>query len=208
MQQSSIFQYDGPVAGVDEAGRGPLAGPVVAAAVVLDPANIPAGLDDSKKLTATARERLEKTIRDTAVTSAVAWADRAEIDSLNILAATMLAMRRAILGLSVFPVAVEVDGNRLPDLEFFGRTVSGTAIIGGDAKVAAISAASILAKTARDQIMVDLDRLYPDYSFAQHKGYGTEMHRERLREHGACAQHRRSFAPVRSTLLAAASATP
>lgn len=208
MQQSSIFQLDGPVAGVDEAGRGPLAGPVVAAAVVLDPANIPAGLDDSKKLTATARERLEKIIRETALASAVAWADRAEIDSLNILAATMLAMRRAILGLALFPVAVEVDGNRLPNLEFFGRMLTGTAVIGGDAKVAAISAASILAKTARDQIMVDLDRLYPDYSFAQHKGYGTEMHRDRLREHGACAQHRRSFAPVRSTLRATASTTP
>ena len=200
MQPSSICKLDGPVAGVDEAGRGPLAGPVVAAAVILDPANIPAGLDDSKKLTAAARGRLETAIRETALAASVAWADRAEIDALNILAATMLAMRRAILGLTLFPAAVQVDGNRLPNLAFFNQRISGTAIVGGDASVAAISAASILAKTARDRIMVGFDRLYPDYSFAQHKGYGTALHRQRLQEHGACAEHRRSFAPVRYTL--------
>jgi len=198
MQQSSIFQLDGPVAGVDEAGRGPLAGPVVAAAVVLDPRNVPAGLDDSKKLGAAVRERLASEIRVTAMACSVAWADRAEIDALNILGATMLAMRRAILGLGVAPVAVKVDGNRLPDLSFGGRRIAGTAIVGGDGCVPAISAASILAKTERDRIMIAMDRLYPDYSFAQHKGYGTEMHRARLREHGTCVQHRRSFAPVRS----------
>lgn len=202
MQQSSIFQCDGPVAGVDEAGRGPLAGPVVAAAVILDPHRVPAGLDDSKKLGVAARERLELQIRETALASSVAWADRAEIDALNILAATMLAMRRAILGLSIFPVAVEIDGNRLPDLIFNGRHISGSAIVGGDASIPAISAASILAKTARDRIMVEMDSLYPVYSFAQHKGYGTEVHRERLREHGACVQHRRSFAPVKLAIRA------
>lgn len=198
MQQASIVQYDGPVAGVDEAGRGPLAGPVVAAAVILNPDNMPHGLNDSKKLSAPARERLDCEIRATARAVAVGWADRAEIDALNILHATMLAMRRAILGLSIFPAAVEVDGNRLPDLSFHGRLVAGTAIIGGDARVPAISAASIVAKTTRDRIMVEMDSLYPDYAFAQHKGYGTAMHRERLREHGACVQHRRSFAPVRA----------
>lgn len=200
MQQGKIFQFDGPVAGIDEAGRGPLAGPVVAAAVILSPDAIPKGLKDSKQLSASQRLALELRIRATAVASSVAWADRAEIDALNILAATMLAMRRAILGLSVMPVAVQVDGNRLPNLRFHDRRVHGIAIVGGDADVAAISAASILAKTARDRIMVGLDRLYPDYAFAQHKGYGTEMHRDRLREHGPCGEHRRSFAPVRATL--------
>ena len=200
MQQGQIFQFDGPVAGIDEAGRGPLAGPVVAAAVILNPDRVPNGLKDSKQLSATQRNQLELRIRATAVASSVAWADRAEIDTLNILAATMLAMRRAILGLAVMPVAVQVDGDRLPNLHFHDRQVHGIAIVGGDADIAAISAASILAKTARDRIMVGLDRLYPDYAFAQHKGYGTEMHRDRLREHGPCGEHRRSFAPVRATL--------
>lgn len=200
MQQANLFQPQGLVAGVDEAGRGPLAGPVVAAAVILHPTSVPAGLDDSKKLSAAQRERLEIEIRDRALATAVAWSDRAEIDALNILGATMLAMRRAIMGLAITPVAVLVDGNRLPDLKFYDQSIDGTAIVGGDAQVAVISAASILAKTARDRIMVSMDRLYPDYAFAQHKGYPTEVHRERLREYGACVQHRRSFAPVRATL--------
>ncbi len=200
MQQGQILSFDGPVAGIDEAGRGPLAGPVVAAAVILNPDRVPNGLKDSKQLSATQRDQLELRIRADAVASSVAWADRAEIDTLNILAATMLAMRRAILGLAVMPVAVQVDGNRLPNLHFHDRQVHGIAIVGGDADIPAISAASILAKTARDRIMVGLDRLYPDYAFAQHKGYGTEMHRDRLREHGPCGEHRRCFAPVRATL--------
>jgi len=200
MQQAQLFQYDGSAAGIDEAGRGPLAGPVVAAAVILDPQRVPAGLNDSKKLSATQRERLEIEIRATALATSVAWSDRAEIDTLNILAATMLAMRRAILGLAIAPTAVQVDGNRLPNLTFHDRTLEGVAIIGGDAKVAAISAASILAKTARDRFMVEMDCLYPNYAFAQHKGYGTEVHRDRLREHGPCTLHRRSFAPVRAVL--------
>jgi ribonuclease HII len=200
MQQVQLFQYDESAAGIDEAGRGPLAGPVVAAAVILDPQRVPAGLNDSKKLSATQRERLEIEIRATALATSVAWSDRAEIDALNILAATMLAMRRAILGLAIAPTSVQVDGNRLPNLTFHDRTLEGVAIIGGDAKVAAISAASILAKTARDRFMVEMDCLYPHYAFAQHKGYGTEVHRDRLREHGPCTLHRRSFAPVRAVL--------
>ncbi len=200
MQQVANVSYDGRVAGIDEAGRGPLAGPVVAAAVILNPDCVPAGLNDSKKLTAPRRERLEVEIRSSALACSVAWADRAEIDSLNILAATMLAMRRAILGLVLMPTAVQVDGNRLPDLNFQNRKIDGVAIVGGDAYVAAISAASILAKTARDRFMVDMDRLYPHYAFAQHKGYGTEIHCDRLREHGPCSLHRRSFAPVRAAL--------
>jgi ribonuclease HII len=186
------------VAGVDEAGRGPLAGPVVAAAVILAPGQNTARLADSKKLSAGQRERAALQIVTESLAWSVAWADRAEIDRLNILHATMLAMRRAIIGLRVTPVAVQVDGNRLPDLMFAGRQIDGTAIVGGDAKVAAISAASILAKTTRDRIMCELDKLYPDYAFAQHKGYGTQMHRDRLQSIGPCAEHRRSFAPVRA----------
>ena len=127
----------------------------------------------------------------------MAWCDAAEIDAVNILAATMLAMRRAVLGLSVFPAAIQVDGNRLPDLRFNGRYIEGEAIVGGDGKVPAISAASIIAKTTRDAIMERMDSLYPGYEFKRHKGYGTEVHRERLRQKGPCEQHRRSFAPVR-----------
>jgi ribonuclease HII len=197
MQQTSLFQFQGLVAGVDEAGRGPLAGPVVAAAVILDPRQALQGLDDSKKLSEPRREQLAGEIKSRALSWSVAWADAAEIDAINILAATMLAMRRAILGLSVTPGGVQVDGNRLPNLRFDARSIDGEAIVGGDAKVAAISAASIIAKTTRDRIMVRMDRLYPHYEFARHKGYGTEVHRARLSEHGPCVQHRRSFAPVR-----------
>lgn len=197
MQQSHLFKIEQPVAGVDEAGRGPLAGPVVAAAVIL-PANcsLP-GLDDSKVLSAELRDRLAIEIRAKAIAWSVAWADAAEIDALNILAATMLAMRRAILGLSILPGGIVVDGNRLPDLSFHDRQLDGEAIVGGDAKVPAISAASIIAKTTRDKIMVRMDKLYPHYEFARHKGYGTEIHRARLQEFGPCNQHRRSFAPLR-----------
>lgn len=200
MQQANLFQFDGLVAGVDEAGRGPLAGPVVAAAVILNPAAPIAGLADSKKLSEARREELAGEIRRRAVAWSVAWSDPAEIDTLNILVATMLAMRRAILGLTVQPVAVQVDGNRLPELQFDATTLQGEAIVGGDGKVPAISAASIVAKTTRDRIMVKIDQLYPKYEFARHKGYGTEAHRERLQLHGPCEHHRRSFAPVRTVL--------
>ncbi len=197
MQQVTLFQFSGLVAGVDEAGRGPLAGPVVAAAVILNPDRPINGLDDSKKLSAARRDVLREEIMHNATSWSVAWADPAEIDAINILAATMLAMRRAILGLSVTPAGVQVDGNRLPNLLFHGRKLAGEAIVGGDATVPAISAASIIAKTTRDRIMTNMDALYPDYEFARHKGYGTKIHRARLREHGPCEQHRQSFAPVR-----------
>ena len=197
MQQAHLFQFNGPVAGVDEAGRGPLAGPVVAAAVILNPQRKVAGLDDSKKLSADRREQLAVEIKARSLSWSVAWADSAEIDALNILAATMLAMRRAIIGLAVTPNAVQVDGNRLPNLQFGDRSINGEAVIGGDAIVPSISAASIIAKTTRDHIMVRMDELYPVYEFARHKGYGTGIHRARLQEYGPCQQHRRSFAPVR-----------
>jgi len=192
-----MIECEGPVAGVDEAGRGPLAGPVVAAAVILHPQRGVSGLDDSKKLSAARRDQLAGEIKANALAWSVAWADPAEIDAINILAATMLAMRRAILGLAVTPNGVQVDGNRLPDLRINGRRIAGEAIIGGDALVPAISAASIIAKTTRDRIMIRLDNLYPVYEFARHKGYGTAIHRARLQEFGPCEQHRRSFAPVR-----------
>lgn len=198
MQQLQADFLSGLVAGVDEAGRGPLAGPVVAAAVILDPGRPIHGLCDSKKLSAARREALESEIRDRALCWSVAWSDRAEIDALNILSATMLAMRRAILGLAITPSGVQVDGNRLPDLRFRDGSIDGVAIIGGDATVECISAASIIAKTERDRMMLAMHEQYPDYEFARHKGYGTELHRTRLREHGPCPEHRRSFAPVRA----------
>jgi len=186
----------GPVAGVDEAGRGPLAGPVVAGAVILDDRRPIAGLRDSKQLSARRREALAVEITARALAWAVAWADPAEIDSLNILQATCLAMRRAILGLRVRPASVEIDGNRLPNLVFGGYEVHGTAIVGGDASVAAISAASIIAKVTRDRMMDAFDAVYPKYGFARHKGYGTVAHLESLQRHGPCAQHRRTFRPI------------
>lgn len=198
MRQAKLFEFDGLVAGVDEAGRGPLAGPVVAAAVVLDPRAPVNGLADSKKLTAKRRDELAYEIREHALAWSVAWADPAEIDAINILAATMLAMRRAILGLVVMPNRVLIDGNRLPDLRFEKMTIAGEAIIGGDDLIPAISAASIVAKTTRDRMMVALDKIYPRYEFARHKGYGTDVHREKLREFGPCCEHRRTFAPVRA----------
>ncbi len=198
MQQLQADLLADLVAGVDEAGRGPLAGPVVAAAVMLHPQRPIDGLRDSKKLSAGRREVLETRVRRDALCWSVAWSDRAEIDALNILAATMLAMRRAILGLPVVPRVVHVDGNRLPDLRFRDGRIDGVAIVAGDARVDSISAASILAKTARDRMMLAMHVLYPEYEFARHKGYGTELHRARLHEHGPCPEHRRSFAPVRA----------
>lgn len=196
--QADLLQIGGLVAGVDEAGRGPLAGPVAAAAVILHPGRPIAGLADSKKLTARRRDVLAGEIRARALAWSVAWADPAEIDAINILAATLLAMRRAILGLWVSPQGVRVDGNRLPNLRFGDRHIEGEAIVGGDKRVAEISAASIIAKTARDRKMLELDKLYPCYEFARHKGYGTEVHRARLREFGPCSEHRFTFAPVRT----------
>ena len=198
MQQVNLFEVSNLVAGVDEAGRGPLAGPVVAAAVILDPKYPIEGLDDSKNLSARRREELAVEIRRYALACSVAQSDVAEIDAINVLSATMLAMRRAVLGLHVQPRFVKVDGNRLPDLRFGHRAIRGEAIVGGDGSEAAISAASILAKTARDAIMMELDRIYPHYGFARHKGYATRVHRDRLRQHGPCREHRRSFAPVRA----------
>jgi len=198
MQQAIHFESDGLMAGVDEAGRGPLAGPVVAAAVVLDPCAVVEGLADSKKLTAKRREQLAGQIKRYSLAWSVAWADPAEIDAINILAATLLAMRRAIIGLSVTPVRVKVDGNRLPNLNFNGTVIPGEAIIGGDDRVATISAASIIAKTTRDRMMIEMDKIYPCYEFARHKGYGTDIHRARLREFGPCREHRQTFAPVRA----------
>ncbi len=198
MQQAKLFEPRGLVAGVDEAGRGPLAGPVVAAAVILRSDDAIEGLADSKKLSHTRRVALAREIRQRSLAWSVAWAAPAEIDELNVLAATMLAMHRAIANLAVRPDGVRVDGNRLPNLTFDDIRLEGEAIVGGDAKVAEISAASIIAKTTRDGIMEFLDRIHPEYGFARHKGYGTEIHLQRLREFGPCVQHRATFAPVRA----------
>ena len=200
MQQAGLFEPGGSVAGVDEAGRGPLAGPVVAAAVILNPEDMIEGLRDSKRLSAMRREILAGEIRRRALSWAVGWAKPVEIDALNILAATMEAMRRAIENLSVMPAAVQVDGNRLPDLCFGDTRLEGEAVVGGDGKIASISAASIIAKTTRDRIMEFWDRVHPEYEFARHKGYGTAAHLARLREHGPCELHRASFAPVRAAV--------
>ena len=178
-------------AGVDEAGRGPLAGPVVAAAVILDPERPIRGLADSKILTPERREVLAGRIRERARAHAVAFAAVDEIDAINILQASMLAMRRAVEALAVAPEEVLVDGNRCPEVAFRVR-----AIVKGDRDVPAISAASILAKTARDAMLVALDREYPAYGFARHKGYATPEHLAALALHGPCPAHRRSFAPV------------
>ena len=185
----------GLIAGVDEAGRGPLAGPVVAAAVILDELKPIKGLDDSKKLTAKKRDQLYDEIRAKAVCCVVAEASVEEIDRLNILQATMLAMRRAVEGLRLRPHLVLVDGNCLPVLSMRAQ-----AIVKGDATVASISAASILAKVHRDRWCQAFDLEYPDYGFAQHKGYGTALHLAALRAHGACPQHRKSFRPVAAVL--------
>ncbi|WP_367068174.1 ribonuclease HII [Oryzisolibacter sp. LB2S] len=188
----------GLVAGVDEAGRGPLAGPVVAAAVILDDMQPIAGLADSKALTAARRERLFDEIRAKALCCSIAEASVEEIDRLNILQATLLAMRRAVQGLRLKPQLALVDGNRLPQLD-----MPAEAIVKGDARVAAISAASILAKVTRDRWCAELHAQYPEYGFAGHKGYGTAEHLAALQRHGPCPQHRRSFAPVTRALKAA-----
>jgi ribonuclease HII len=180
------------VAGVDEAGRGPLAGPVTAAAVILDPARPIAGVADSKQLSAVRREELDVIIKESALAWAVASASVQEIDTLNILQASLLAMRRAVEALRIPPARVLVDGNRCPSL-----ACSVEAIVRGDVHVPAISAASILAKVARDREMRRLDALYPGYDFARHKGYPTREHVALLRDRGPCAIHRRSFRPVR-----------
>jgi ribonuclease HII len=199
-QAALLWDQPGLVAGVDEAGRGPLAGPVVAAAVILDDLHPIAGLADSKTLSEKKRLRLYHQIMGQALCCSVASASVEEIDAHNILQATMLAMQRAVQGLRLRPVKVLVDGNRLPPLD-----VVAEAIVKGDSKVAAISAASILAKVTRDQWMDDMDQRFPGYGFIQHKGYGTAAHLQALREHGACPIHRRSFAPVRQWVSANAS---
>jgi len=189
------WDVPGLVAGVDEAGRGPLAGPVVAAAVILDELQPIRGLADSKKLSPKTRERLFDEIRAKALCCCIAEASVEEIDRLNILQATLLAMRRAVEGLRLRPYRVLVDGNRLPML-----SVPAEAIVQGDSKVQAISAASILAKVHRDRLCALLHERHPQYGFDAHKGYGTQAHMAALREHGACPEHRRSFAPVRAVL--------
>ena len=194
-QATLMWDTPGLVAGVDEAGRGPLAGPVVAAAVILDDLNPIEGLADSKKLTAARREKLFDEIRAKALCCSIAEASVEEIDTLNILQATLLAMRRAVEGLRLKPVKVLVDGNRLPTLNVLAE-----AIVKGDAKVPAISAASILAKVHRDRWCAEYHRQFPQYGFAGHKGYGTAEHIAALREHGACPQHRKTFAPVAGVL--------
>jgi len=180
---------------VDEAGRGPLCGSVVAAAVVLDPARPIEGLADSKKLSARARERLATQIRERALAWCVAEASPEEIDRLNILHASLLAMRRAVEGLALIPDEVLIDGNRCPDLALPMR-----AIVGGDALEPAISAASILAKTTRDAQMIELDRRYPQFGLARHKGYPTAAHLAAIHRHGVADFYRKSFAPVRDIL--------
>lgn len=188
------------ICGVDEAGRGPLAGPVSAAAVILDAANPIPGLNDSKKLSERQREQLAPLIRERTLAWAVAWASVEEIDTLNILQATLLAMRRAVLALPVSPQQVLVDGLYCPQ-----TGIPSQAIVKGDSKVAAISAASILAKTARDELMLQLHQQYPAYGFDVHKGYPTAAHLAALRAHGASPAHRTSFRPVRELLSRAAS---
>ncbi len=196
VQRALDWHPCGLLAGVDEAGRGPLAGPVVAAAVILDDARPIAGLADSKVLTALRRERLYDEIRAHALCVSVAQASAEEIDQLNILQATLLAMRRAVEGLRLAPARVLVDGNRLPVLK-----VPAEALVRGDAQVAAISAASIVAKVTRDRGCQELHERFPHYGFAAHKGYGTAEHLAALARHGACPEHRRSFAPVARAML-------
>jgi ribonuclease HII len=184
------------ICGVDEAGRGPLAGPVSAAAVILDDTRPIAGLNDSKKLSERQREKLAPIIRERAIAWAVAYASVEEIDRLNILQASLLAMQRAVLALSVRPQQVLADGLYCPD-----TGIESQAIVKGDSKVAAIAAASILAKTSRDALMLQLHEHYPQYGFAIHKGYPTAQHLAALREYGACEIHRKSFGPVKRLLI-------
>ncbi|WP_288413556.1 ribonuclease HII [Acinetobacter soli] len=191
MEQTNLF-----IAGVDEAGRGPLVGSVVAAAVILDPDHPIAGLNDSKKLTEKKREKLFIEIQEKALAWSIAEATHTEIDELNILQATFLAMRRAVDGLQQQPMKVIVDGNQIPK----GMTIACEAIVGGDATHAEISAASILAKVTRDRQMVELDQKYPLFGFAKHKGYPTKAHFEAIAQYGVIDEHRRSYAPVKRAL--------
>ena len=195
-QKSFDWEIPGLVAGVDEAGRGPLAGPVFAAAVILDDMSPISGLADSKKLSPKKRDLLYDIIKARALCFSVAMASVDEIDQLNILQASLLAMQRAVKGLRLKPMKVLVDGNRLPVLD-----IRAEAIVKGDSKVASISAASILAKVERDRWCVEIDSQYPLYGFAIHKGYGTSFHLNALKEHGPCALHRSSFAPVAQYLV-------
>ena len=192
LEQAVLDVGGGPVCGVDEAGRGPLAGPVSAAAVILDPADIPPGLDDSKALTARRREALEVQIKEGARAWSVGFASVDEIAELNILHAAGLAMRRAVEGLGLAPKTALVDGNYR-----FVLPCAVQPVVGGDGRSLSIAAASILAKTARDRWMVELDGLYPGYGFAAHKGYGAPAHMAALKALGPCPQHRRTWAPIR-----------
>ncbi len=192
----SLFDYEGEIiCGVDEAGRGPLAGPVTAAAVILDPSRPITGLRDSKKLSEVQRDALAIEIKEKALAWAIAECSEQEIDSLNILQATMLAMRRAVEALKITPTLALIDGNRCPVM-----AVRSEAIVKGDDKVPAISAASILAKTARDHLLAQLHVQYPEYALDQHKGYPTALHLERLKQHGVSPIHRKSYAPVKALL--------
>ncbi len=192
-----VDNSDRPLAGVDEAGRGPLAGPVVAAAVVLDPENPVSGLDDSKKLPEQIRVKIAGVIRSNAISWSLGSASVEEIDEVNILNATMLAMQRAVTGLKVEPAVVLVDGNKTPDLDY-----KSYALIKGDQWQESISAASILAKVERDRQMLELDRKYPQYGFARHKGYPTKMHIAILETEGVSPVHRKSFGPVKRLIQA------
>ncbi len=197
MQQRSLLQTSGLICGVDEAGRGPLAGCVVAAAVILDPTKPILGLNDSKKLSAKKREELAILIRQNALAFAVCEASVAEIDDINILQASLLAMARAVCALKISPTHALIDGNKCPK----NLPCTSEAIIGGDAKYAAIAAASILAKTVRDGQMLEMDKIYPHYGFAKHMGYPTKLHLAMLEKHGICPIHRKSYAPVARLLL-------
>ncbi|BBU94969.1 MULTISPECIES: ribonuclease HII [Providencia] len=190
-----IYPKANLIAGVDEVGRGPLVGAVVTAAVILDPNNPIIGLADSKKLTEKKREKLFDEIQEKALCWCIGRAEPEEIDNINILHATMLAMQRAVAGLSIIPEYVLIDGNRCPELPMPSQ-----AVIKGDSLVQEISAASILAKVIRDREMVELDKAFPEYGFAKHKGYPTAYHLEKLAQYGATEFHRKSFAPVRRAL--------
>lgn len=197
--QTELFVPDLTLlAGVDEAGRGPLAGPVTVAAVILDPARPIAGLNDSKKLSEKKREALAPLIRERALGWHVEFVEPREIDALNILQATLTGMRRALLALSPAPTFARIDGNRLP----LDLPCPAEALVGGDAREPAIMAASILAKTARDAHLLQLDRRYPEYGFAKHKGYPSPAHLSALQRYGPCPEHRRSYAPVKRALAA------
>lgn len=196
IQTMPLFDYAGElICGVDEAGRGPLAGPVFAAAVILDPTKPISGLRDSKKLAEAKRDMLATRIKSDALAWSIAQCSEEEIDTLNILQASLLAMRRAIEGLKTVPTLALIDGNRCPVM-----ALRMEAIVKGDDTVPAISAASILAKTARDAALMQLHAQYPDYAFDRHKGYPTSLHLERLRQHGVSPVHRKSYAPVRALL--------